>query len=378
MCLSAVADRKRTKKWDESPSVQRLTKNFIQQSAESLRLTRSIISFENHRMTQRAGLFYLCLLKSLFGALMVVVVGLAPTSAQDTVASAGAGAHTVLPGKRYLIVHSDDAGMSHSVNRATIDAMEKGFVSSCSIMVPCPWFPEFAEWARQHPEKDFGIHLTLNSEFGKYRWGPVAGRDKVPSLVDKNGYLHGSKEEVIAQARPAEVEIELRAQIDQALAAGIKLSHLDTHMGTVVSTGDMLEIYVRLGLEYDLPVMIIRNLDPIIVQSYPDLARKNTEYIQTLEAKNLPAIDYLFQFYDGKDHDTRQARYLKTFRELKPGVTQMIIHCGYDDAELQAITGSHFLRDDDRKIFSDVAVKKQIDEMGVEIISWRQLREQTR
>ena len=278
--------------------------------------------------------------------------------------------------KRFLIIHSDDAGMSHSVNQATINAMEKGFVSSCSMMVPCPWFPEFAEWASQHPEKDFGIHLTLNSEFDKYRWGPVAGRDKVPSLVDKNGYLHGSKEEVVAQARPAEVEIELRAQIDRALQAGIKLSHLDTHMGTVISTGDMLDIYVRLGLEYDLPVMIIRNLNPAIAISYPDLVKKNAEYIHVLEAKGLPPIDYLFQFYEGKDHNARQERYLKTFRDLKPGVTQMIIHCGYDDAELQGITGSHFLRGDDTKVFSDPAVKKQIEEMGVEIISWQQLRDQ--
>jgi predicted glycoside hydrolase/deacetylase ChbG (UPF0249 family) len=176
--------------------------------------------------------------------------------------------------KRFLIIHSDDAGMSHSVNRATIDAMEKGFVSSCSIMVTCPWFPEFADWASQHPEKDFGIHLTLNSEFDKYRWGPVAGKDKVPSLVDKDGYLHGSKEEVVAQARPAEVEIELKAQIDKALNAGIKLSHLDTHMGTVIATGDMLDIYVRLGIEYNLPVMIIRKLNPVIALGYPDLVRE--------------------------------------------------------------------------------------------------------
>lgn len=186
---------------------------------------------------------------------------------------------------RSLIIHSDDAGMSHSVNQATIDAMEKGIVSSCSIMVPCPWFPEFAEWASQHPEKDFGIHLTLNSEFGSYRWGPVAGRDKVPTLVDKDGYLHRSKEEVQAKARPAEVEIELRAQIDRALAAGIKLSHLDTHMGTVVSTGDMLEIYVRLGLEYDLPVMIMRNIDPALASGYPDLVKMNQTYVSALAAR---------------------------------------------------------------------------------------------
>ena len=280
--------------------------------------------------------------------------------------------------KRTLIIHSDDAGMSHSVNRATIDAMEKGFVSSCSIMVPCPWFPEFAEWARQHPEKDFGIHLTLNSEFGKFRWGPVAGRDNVPTLVDKDGYLHHTKEEVQANARPAEVETELRAQIDKALRAGIRLSHLDTHMGTVISTADMLEIYVRLGIEYDLPVMIIRHLDPQIAQGYPDLVKMSKEYIEVLEAKGLPSIDYLFQFYEGKDHAARQERYLKTFRDLRPGVTQMIIHCGYDNEELQGITGSHFLRGDDTRIFSDAAVKKQIEEMGIEIISWTQLRERHR
>ena len=318
---------------------------------------------ETESMTQRHSQIPRCFAASLLCGTFIVVFAMAaiPACGEDTPQVRGSAVDTPSPTKRFLIVHSDDAGMSHSVNRATIDAMEKGFVSSCSIMVPCPWFPEFAEWASQHPEKDFGIHLTLNSEFDRYRWGPVAGRDKVPTLVDKDGYLHGSKEEVIAQARPAEVEIELRAQIDRALQAGIKLSHLDTHMGTVVSTADMLEIYIRLGLEYDLPVMIIRNLDPILVQGYPALARKNTEYIQTLEAKNLPAIDYLFQFYDGKDSRARQDRYLKTFRELKPGVTQMIIHCGYDDAELQAITGSHFLRDDDRKIVSDDAVKKQID-----------------
>ena len=203
----------------------------------------------------------------------------------------------------------------------------------------------------------------------------MAGRDKVPTLVDKDGYLFSSKEEVIAKARPAEVEIELRAQIDRALAAGIRLSHLDTHMGTVVSTADMLDIYVRLGVEYNLPVMIIRNIDPALAAGYPDLVRRNGEFIEQLEAEGLPPIDYLYQFYDGKDHDARQKRYLDTIRNLKPGVTQMIIHCGYSHSELQAITGSHFLRDDDRRIFSDPAVRQQIEAMGVEIIDWTRLRE---
>lgn len=276
--------------------------------------------------------------------------------------------------KRYLIVHSDDAGMSHSVNQATIAAMEMGLVTSCSIMTPCPWFSEFADWARRHPELDFGIHLTLNSEFEKYRWGPVAGRDRVPSLVDADGWLHRRKEDVQRLARPAEVEIELRAQIDRALRAGIRLSHLDTHMGTVVSTAEMLEIYVRLGLEYRLPVMIMRNIDPELAPGYPDLARKNQLYIESLRAEGLPAIDWLYQFYEGSDHSVRKKRYLDTFRSLRPGVSQMIIHCGTDDAELQAITGSHFLRGDDARIFSDPAVKTEIEGLGIELLSWTQLR----
>ncbi|MFO1022351.1 MAG: polysaccharide deacetylase family protein [Planctomycetales bacterium] len=278
-------------------------------------------------------------------------------------------------GKRYLIIHSDDAGMSHNVNLATIEGMEKGCVSSCSIMVPCPWFPEFAEYAKKHPEKDYGIHCTLNSEFGGYRWGPVAGREKVPSLCDKDGYLFRSKDDVVKYGKPAEVEIELRAQIDRAKQFGVKLSHLDTHIGTVLATGDFAEVYVRLGLEYDLPVMLIRNIDPQLAAGYSDLVKKNDAFIAALDEKGLPPIDYLFQFYDGKNHDARQKRYLDTFRKLKPGVTQMIIHCGYDNSEMQAISGSHFLRGDDTKIFTDPAVKEEIDKMGIEIISWKQLRE---
>lgn len=253
--------------------------------------------------------------------------------------------------------------------------MTKGFVSSCSIMVPCPWFVEIAEFAKANPQLDYGIHLTLNSEFGKYRWAPVAGRDRVPSLIDAQGYLYGDKEDVLANAKPSEVETELRAQIDRALQFGVPLSHLDTHMGTVVASGDLLEIYVRLGIDYKLPVMMIRNIDPILGRGYPDLVRKGAEYVQLLEQNQLPVIDYLYQFYDGKDPVARQKRYVDTIRELKPGVSQIIIHCGYDNDELQGITGSHFLRGDDTRVFSDPEVRKTIDDLGVKIISWKQLRE---
>src|SRR5256885_485604 len=123
---------------------------------------------------------------------------------------------------RLLVIHADDLGMAHSVNRATFEALEKNWITSSSILVPCPWFPEVARFAAEHPDADLGIHLAVNSEWTTFRWGPVSPVDAVRSLLDKDGYLPLEETEVVAHAEADQVERELRAQIDRARAAGIR------------------------------------------------------------------------------------------------------------------------------------------------------------
>jgi len=159
-------------------------------------------------------------------------------------------------GERRLIIHADDLGMSHAVNRATFEALEHGWVTSASILVPCPWFPEVAAWAKKHQDADLGIHLAVNSEWTGFRWGPLSGRGAVPSLLDDQGYMALLEEGVVQRARPDEVEKELRAQIDFARRAGVNITHLDSHMATLFRTPELFAVYRKLADSYRLPQLI--------------------------------------------------------------------------------------------------------------------------
>ncbi|HEV8070221.1 MAG TPA: polysaccharide deacetylase family protein [Planctomycetaceae bacterium] len=306
-------------------------------------------------------LFFLWLLAGSF-----VIAPIAPTRAADVAPSKTA---------RSLIVHADDAGMSHSVNVATIEGLEHGVVTSTSILVPCAWFPEFAKYAHKHPDRDYGVHLTLTCEWKNYRWGPVAPRDKVPSLLDRDGYLYPDNAPVFAKAKLSEAETELRAQIDRAKAFGVRLSHLDTHMGTLLDRADLLELYINLGIAYNLPVMFTRQASlPAFQAKYPALRGHDRQLLEMLDSHRLPVLSSVLMMYDDGDHAARTRNYLKAFARLPAGVSELIVHCGIDNAELEAITDSAKLRDSDRRFVTDPQTKAELTRMGFTLTNWGEFR----
>jgi len=241
--------------------------------------------------------------RDLVAMLCVSLVSL-PISA---VGQADVTGHAGTPAPAYLIIRTDDVGMSHSVNMAMQRLVETGLPISVSVMFACPWYQEAVEILRRHPETSVGIHLTLNSEWKNYRWGPVAGREAVPSLVDTSGYFFQSTE-ALHQNHPAQAEIEkeLRAQIDRALRSGLKIDYVDSHMGTAEAYPEFREIVERLAHEYSFGVM-----------GY---------FGETLDAPQYWAAPR-------KKADSLVAM----INRLPSGVTVVVTHVGLDDTELGSL-----------------------------------------
>lgn len=271
------------------------------------------------------------------------------------------------PEAKLLIVNGDDVGMSHAANAATIEAMEEGLMTSATIMVPCPWFPEIAAYARANPEADFGLHLTHTSEWKGYRWGPVAGKTVVPGLVDPQGYLWPSVQEVYEYATPEEAFIEAQAQIEKALAAGIDVTHLDSHMGTLHYDPAYHDIYRTLALEYDLPIRM---------PSRAVLAARGMEHLRDqLDADGIVSPDVLI--YGGPDEGEAVDVYWKRIlRSLQPGVTELFIHAATATEEMRHITNSWRTRDHEFRLFtSDPSIREILEEENIILIGYRELRD---
>ncbi len=275
------------------------------------------------------------------------------------------------PGAKLLMVHADDAGMCHSVNMATTEAALSGSVQSASIMMPCPWVSEIAEVARQHPEFDFGLHLTFTSEWKHYRWRSVAPPDKVKGLLDPDGYLWRDIRSVAAHASPAEIETELRAQIDRARHFGIQFTHVDTHMGTVYARPDYFEVYTRVAREAGVPCMIPRPTPEAAAElsQYPIPA----ELLERKEREGFVLLDRLVTGVPGGTLEERRESYRQLLRKLKPGVTKLIVHLSKDDPEIRAVSNAWQQRWADFQFWTGSDARALRAETGVRPVTYREL-----
>lgn len=273
---------------------------------------------------------------------------------------------------KLLLIHADDAGMCHSVNVATTQAMEKGVVTCASIMMPCSWMPEIADYCRAHPDADFGLHLTLTSEWHYYRWRPVAPYTEVPGLLDKEGYLPHTVEEVVFHGKPAEVEKELHAQIDRAGAFGIRPTHIDSHMGTLF-VGPFYPVYTKVGKETGLMPMLPGPTPERIAQAKTLGIDAEKTYAE-LTKEGFVYLDYLYESAQGKTLEERRKYYYDLFHNLKPGVSEIIVHLAMNDEEIRHISGAWEARWNEYQIFTDPKTKELLDSLGIKLIGYKDLR----
>jgi chitin disaccharide deacetylase len=269
-------------------------------------------------------------------------------------------------GTKVIIIHADDLGETHAVNAAAIQALERGAVNSASMMVPCPWFPEIADFAKSHPDADLGLHLTLTSERVYYRWGPVAPADQVSTLLDENGYLRHDWDDH-PRIDPKQVEIELRAQVERALRMGVHPTHLDSHQYRLIMNGkELFDAMLRVAHGYKLPVFVTRDW----FAQYPYLA------------SSVGPDDVVLDHTVTIDPDVAAQKwadfYLTALKNLQPGVTEFVIHPGFDDEELRAATRERptwgaAWRQRDYDFFTSEEFRQALQRENIKLITWREL-----
>lgn len=275
--------------------------------------------------------------------------------------------------KRVLILHADDIGMCYEANAAAKSYLTGGHIQSAALMVPCPWYNEMAHWYREHPQHDLGLHLALTAEWRWYRWGPVAPRETVPGLLDDDGYLWDDVAGVASHATAAEVERELRAQIEKALKSGPKPGHLDTHMGTLFARPDYTQVYLKLAEEYRIPAMAIENSPAVIAkfreQGYP----LDDQMMKIIADYALPKLDDFHSIESAETYAEKKQRFYAMVQSMRPGINELIFHPSIDTEGLRKITGSWQQRIWEAQMFADPEVKRFLEIEQVEFTNWKEI-----
>ena len=277
---------------------------------------------------------------------------------------------------RAVILHVDDVGMCQATLSAFDDLMDFGLISSAAVMVPCPWFPQTAEYCRKHPEVDMGVHLTLTSEWDSYRWGPISTRDPASGLMDDEGYFYRRQSPVEKYADATATKIELKTQIDRALAAGIDATHIDSHMGTVAHE-KFLPGYVGLAQEYRLPPTILFRGDKVGFRARglgDTLSTMAAEMNEKLEGASVPLLDHEVGLpLDKPANRVAQAKHI--LENLPVGITHFYMHAAQDTPELRAIAPDWESRVADYQAFLSTELRDFIRNSGIHVLGNRVLRD---
>lgn len=257
---------------------------------------------------------------------------------------------------RLLIVNCDDLGMCHSANEGVYSSLRDGVATSATLMVPCPWAREAAA---QYRGEDVGVHLTLNAEWELYRWGPIT---VAPSLLGGDGGFPRTVADVWDHADLDEVRRELRAQVERAILWGFDVTHLDSHMGTLQLRPEFFDVYLDLAVDFELPIRLSgRSTQELVGFPFRDLA----------EQEGVVAPDHLI-YYSGVGG---RAAFDALLDDVRPGVTEIFLHPATDHAELRALAPDWERRVDDHRLLSDESLRHRIDQAGVTLVGWRELRD---
>jgi predicted glycoside hydrolase/deacetylase ChbG (UPF0249 family) len=275
---------------------------------------------------------------------------------------------------RLIIIHTDDIGMCHASIQAYIELMDSGLVFSGATMVPCSWFPRVAEFCRQNADADMGVHLTLTSEWDNYRWSPISTSLLDSGLIDGEGYFYRTSEEAQIHGEPQSVQLELKAQVNRALSAGIQITHVDTHMNAVAHP-NFVNSYIQLALQHKIPFLFPRQDEAGFRKLGIDAetAQLAANLVISLEENGVPLVDEATGLdLDKPNERLDQAK--QAMSNLKPGITHFIIHPSLDTPELRAITPDWQSRVADYQTFKDDELREHLKNTGVHLIGYNTLK----
>ncbi|MDQ1914125.1 polysaccharide deacetylase family protein [Paenibacillus sp. GD4] len=273
--------------------------------------------------------------------------------------------------ERCLIINADDFGMCHTTNQAIASLLNQRWITSASLMMNCAWTIEAVEILRQHPEWDVGIHLTHTSQWKHYKWGPLSKDSH--TLVDENGYFHSITPTVVKETDPDQLYREAVAQMEMALKMGIDPTNIDNHMG---SMGHRMDMLLELCETYRLPLRYPKRTLPLFTD-----AADHERVVKEAEKRGvvLPDEVKMLPFYPDTGvepvySDTKEAA-KQIIRDLKPGVTELVLHPSLDTDELKAITPTWPVRRFEFDVFLDEEIKALLQEQEIKLIYWRDLKE---